>query len=77
MTSIFVGATRSPSGVIEGACRHLVKDRVERSGMRWTLEGALSILHLRAAFQSDHWEAMLLGRMAVQNVALFQLVINV
>ena len=26
------------SGVIEGACGHLVKDRMERSGMRWKLE---------------------------------------
>lgn len=47
------------SGVIEGACRHLVKDRMERSGMRWTLEGARSMLHVRAAFQSDHWRAFL------------------
>ncbi len=38
-----------------GACRHLVKDRMERSGMRWTLEGARSMLNVRAAFQSDHW----------------------
>jgi hypothetical protein len=45
------------SGVIEGACRHLVKDRMERSGMRWTLEGARSMLNVRAAFQSDHWDA--------------------
>ena len=37
------------SGVIEGACRHLVKDRMERSGMRWTLEGARSMLNVRAA----------------------------
>ena len=51
------------SGVIEGACRHLVKDRMERSGMRWTLEGARSMLHLRAAFQSDHWEAFCNDRM--------------
>jgi hypothetical protein len=43
------------SGVIEGACRHLVKDRMERSGMRWTLEGARSMLNVRAAFQSNHW----------------------
>ncbi len=43
------------SGVIEGACRHLVKDRMERSGMRWTLEGARSMLHVRAAYQSDYW----------------------
>jgi hypothetical protein len=47
------------SGVIEGACRHLVKDRMERSGMRWTLEGARSMLNVRAAFQSDHWQAFL------------------
>ncbi len=47
------------SGVIEGACRHLVKDRMERSGMRWTLEGARSMLHVRATFQSDHWRAFL------------------
>ncbi len=45
------------SGVIEGACRHLVKDRMERSGMRWTLEGARSMLNVRAVFQSDHWDA--------------------
>jgi len=47
------------SGVIEGACRHLVKDRMERSGMRWTLEGARSMLNVRAAFQSDHWRTFI------------------
>ncbi len=47
------------SGVIEGACRHLVKDRMERSGMRWTLEGARSMLNVRAAYQSDHWQLFL------------------
>jgi len=52
------------SGVIEGACRHLVKDRMERSGMRWTLEGARSMLNVRAAFQSDHWDEFLEARRA-------------
>lgn len=47
------------TGVIEGACRHLVKDRMERSGMRWTLEGARAMLNVRAAFQSDHWRSFL------------------
>jgi hypothetical protein len=51
------------TGVIEGACRHLVKDRMERSGMRWTLEGARSMLHVRAAFQSEHWQTFLTHRM--------------
>ena len=45
------------SGVIEGACRHLVKDRCELSGMRWTQDGAESLLHLRAVAENNDWEA--------------------
>jgi hypothetical protein len=44
------------SGVIEGACRHLVKDRCELSGMRWTRDGAESLLHLRAVAENNDWE---------------------
>ena len=44
------------SGVIEGACRHLVKDRFELTGMRWTQEGAESLLHLRAVAENDDWD---------------------
>ena len=44
------------SGVIEGACRHLVKDRFELTGMRWTQQGAESLLHLRAVAENDDWE---------------------
>ncbi|MDP1563672.1 MAG: hypothetical protein Q8M16_20010 [Pirellulaceae bacterium] len=47
------------SGVIEGACRHLIKDRMEHSGMRWAQEGARSMLNMRAAYQSDHGRAFL------------------
>ncbi|MHB8189934.1 MAG: ISKra4 family transposase [Ferrimicrobium sp.] len=36
------------SGVIEGACRHLVKDRLDLTGARWGLNGAEAILKLRA-----------------------------
>jgi hypothetical protein len=43
------------TGVIEGACRHLVKDRMERSGMRWRLAGAQPMLHVRAVYQSSYW----------------------
>jgi hypothetical protein len=35
------------TGVIEGACRHLVKDRMELTGARWGLEGAEAVLKLR------------------------------
>lgn len=45
------------SGVIEGACRHLVKDRMELSGMRWTHEGAEHLLHLRSVAENGDWDA--------------------
>ena len=36
------------TGVIEGACRYLVKDRMDITGAKWSLEGAESVLRLRA-----------------------------
>lgn len=42
----------------EGACRYLVKNRMERSGMRRTVEGAQAILTLRGAYVSGHWQAL-------------------
>ena len=45
------------SGVIEGACRHLVKDRMERAGMHWTLTGAQAMLDLRSVWIGGQWEA--------------------
>jgi hypothetical protein len=45
------------SGVIEGACRHFVKDRFELSGMRWIQKGAENLLHLRAVAENDDWDA--------------------
>jgi len=44
------------SGVVEGACRHLVKDRMELTGMRWRLEGAQAMLDLRAVYLNDRWD---------------------
>ena len=44
------------SGVIEGACRHLVKDRMERAGMHWTVAGAQAMLDLRSIFVSGQWQ---------------------
>jgi hypothetical protein len=45
------------SGVIEGACRHLIKDRMERAGMHWTLEGAQAMLDLRSVWIGGYWDA--------------------
>jgi hypothetical protein len=45
------------SGVVEGACRHLVKDRMERTGMRWLPSGAQAMLDLRATYLNGDWDA--------------------
>jgi hypothetical protein len=45
------------TGVIESACGHLVKDRMEQAGMRWTKDGAHAILDLRAVRLTDDWDA--------------------
>ncbi len=44
------------SGVIEGACRHLVKDRMERAGMHWTRAGAQAMLDVRSIHISGAWD---------------------
>lgn len=48
------------TGVIEGACRYLVQDRMGRTGARWSLTGAEAILRLRALRTSgdfdDYWQ---------------------
>jgi len=50
--------TGSPiaTGVIEGACRHLVKDRMDITGARWGLAGAEAILTLRALISNGDFD---------------------
>lgn len=47
------------TGVIEGACRHLVKDRMDITGARWSLTGAEAVLRLRSLRSSvdfdEYW----------------------
>jgi Transposase len=43
------------SGVIEGACRNLINDRLELTGMRWTVQGAESVIRLRAVYINKDW----------------------
>ena len=45
------------TGVVEGACGHLVKDRMEPSGRRWTQGGAQAVRDLRAVRINGPWEA--------------------
>jgi len=44
------------SGVIEGACRNLINDRLELTGMRWTVQGAESVIRLRAVYINKDWK---------------------
>ena len=44
------------TGVIEGACRHLVKDRMDITGARWGLAGAEAILTLRALISNGDFD---------------------
>jgi len=45
------------TGVIEGACRYLVKDRMDITGARWGLEGGEAVLKLRALYINGDFNA--------------------
>jgi hypothetical protein len=45
------------TGIIEGACRHIVKDRMDLTGARWSLDGAEAILKLRALRSNGDFDA--------------------
>lgn len=59
------------SGVAEGACKHLVKDRMERTGMRWTTEGAQAMLELRAVELNGDWRDLWRFHVAQQRERLY------
>jgi len=60
------------SGVAEGACRHLVKDRLEGTGMRWTVNGAQAMLHLRAIHLNDCWNDFVNYRIEAEQTRLYR-----
>lgn len=59
------------SGVIEGACRCVVNDRMERSGMRWVLDGAHAMLSLRSIHLSGLWNDFIHFRIAHESARLY------
>jgi hypothetical protein len=44
------------TGVIEGACRHLIGDRLDITGARWGLQGAEAVLTLRAVLSNGDFD---------------------
>ena len=59
------------SGVVEGACRHLVKDRMEQTGMRWRIAGAQAVLSLRAIYVNNDWDAFHADRVQAEQRKLY------
>lgn len=59
------------TGVIEGACRHLVRDRMERSGMRWKVPGAQAMLDLRAIHTNGDWDTFQSFRIKTETKRLY------
>lgn len=59
------------SGVAEGACRHLVKDRMELTGMRWCVAGAQAMLNLRAVYINEQWDALQKHRIEQERQRLY------
>lgn len=59
------------TGVIEGACRHLVKDRLEQTGMQWGMPGAQAMLDLRSVHLTQHWGEFQAYRVANENRRLY------
>lgn len=60
------------SGAAEGACRHVVKDRLEQTGMRWTVGGAQAMLHLRAVYLNGQWNEFVNYRIQTEQAALYR-----
>lgn len=48
------------SGVIEGACKHVIQSRMKRSGMRWSRPGAENLLKLRVTYLNHEWNQVAL-----------------
>jgi hypothetical protein len=59
------------TGVIEGACRHVIKDRMERAGMRWQVPGAQAMLNLRTIYTNADWAAFQDFRITLENEWLY------
>jgi len=65
------------SGVVESTCGHTVKDRMEGTGRRWSIEGAESTLLLRSVYTSGDWDAYWEWHMRLERSRLYGGVLKV
>ena len=59
------------TGVIEGACRHLIADRLNLGGARWGLDGAEAILTMRAVIANGDFEEYWRFHLACEHQRLY------
>ena len=59
------------SGNIEGACRNLVKDRLDCTGMHWRLPGSRAMLKTRALYLNGEWDQFVEFRIATEQQELY------
>ena len=50
------------SGIVEAGCKHVVAKRFKQSGMRWSRDGFLKLLHLRLCILNGDWDAFARSR---------------
>lgn len=60
------------TGVVESTCGHTVKNRMEGTGRRWSIEGAEATLLLRSVYTSGDWEAYWESHMKRERILLNQ-----
>ncbi len=60
------------TGVVESACKQVVKSRMEGSGMRWSLDGAEGMLLLRSIEKSNDWDSYNDFRISQQKLKLYE-----
>lgn len=59
------------SGVIEGACKHVIGDRMCGTGMRWEFEGAQPMLDLRVTKLNQQWNQFIKYRIKAEQEMLY------
>ncbi len=60
------------SALVEAACGHLVKERMEQSGMRWSSQGAQNVMDIRAVKLNDDMESFMDFRIKKEQEAAFR-----
>jgi hypothetical protein len=63
------------SKIAEGACRNLVKDRMDCTGMHWRLPASRAMLKTRALYLNGEWDGFVEYRIQREQETLYQTVV--